>query len=66
MSETKRTLLEFLRGLDANDKNRLVQVGLAAFEEHANSFPGPDKWAKDTIRPHVQAFLESLIKDLTQ
>jgi hypothetical protein len=66
MSETKRSLQAFLSGLDSNDNERLVQVGLAAFEEHANSFPGPDKWAKDLARPHVKAFIESILKSLTQ
>lgn len=66
-SPTIATLLSFLRGLDANDRDRILAVGMAAFDQYVTSMPGPDFFdstAKATARPHVETAIRNAINDL--
>lgn len=66
MTVTQQAIAAFLEGLDATDRSRLKAVIMGAYDEHANSFPGPDALVKKTVRPHVEKFAESLVNDLTR
>ena len=62
--EFKTAALKFLSGLDGNDRERLANVLMAAFEQFATSFPGPDRVVKNTARPHVKTAVDNLVVDI--
>lgn len=64
MSETKAKLKAFVAGLDTNDRQRLKELGMAAFDEYVTEVPGPNKFVKSKIRPSVEVALENAIADL--
>ena len=63
-SQWKQAVMRFLAGLDSNDRERLAAIGMAAFEQYATSFPGPDTLAKNTARPHVKTAIDNLVIDV--
>lgn len=67
VSPTIQAAIAFVRGLDANAKQRLVAIGMAAFDQYVTSLPGPDfldSTAKATARPHIEVAIRNAINDL--
>lgn len=66
-SPTIAAAIAFVRGLDANARERLVACGMSAFDQYVTSMPGPDFFdstAKATARPHVETAIRNAINDL--
>ena len=49
-TRTGAAVRSFLEGLDTNDKDRLAFIGKEFYEEHVNTFPGPDRFVKANFR----------------
>ena len=64
MSVVKEKLKAFLTGLDANDHERIEEIGLAAFDQYVTEVPGPNKFIKAQVRPMVQTAIKNAIADL--
>lgn len=64
MSETKKHLHAFLAGLDSNDRLRLKDLAMSAFDEYVTEVPGPNKFVKAKIRPSVDVAIDNAIADL--
>lgn len=63
VSEVKIKAQAFLAGLDANDREKLKQLGMAAFEQYVTELPGPNEFIKGKIRPSVETAIDNLIAD---
>lgn len=68
----KQKLKEFVNGLDDEtslgsltdeDRERLKEAGLAAFDEYVTEVPGPNNFVKSKFRPGVEKALENAIAD---
>lgn len=59
----KKAAAEFLSGLDANDKDRLKNVLVQAFEQYVTELPGPNQFVKDKLRPGVATAAENAVND---
>lgn len=62
-SIVKQKAREFLAGLDTLDRDRLKQLGMAAFEQYVTELPGPNEFIKGKIRPSVETAIDNLIAD---
>lgn len=63
-TRTGAAVTAFLEGLDTNDRDRLEFIGKEFFEEHANSFPGPDRFVKANVRQTVYDAIKSFVTKL--
>lgn len=66
-SPTIEAAIAFVRGLDANARQALITLGMAAFDQYVTSLPGPDfldSTAKATARPHIEVAIRNAINDL--
>lgn len=63
VSDVKLKGKAFLAGLDANDRDRLKALGMAAFEKYVTELPGPNEFVKGKVRPAVETALENAIAD---
>lgn len=59
----KKAVAEFLAGLDANDKDRLKNVLVQAFEQYVTELPGPNQFVKSKLRPGVATAAENAVND---
>lgn len=63
ISDVKQKARAFLAGLDTNDRDRLKQCAMAAFDLYVTELPGPNQFVKGKIRPSVEAAIVNLIAD---
>jgi hypothetical protein len=63
VSEVKRAAQAFLAGLDANDRDRLKQLGVAAYDTYVTELPGPNAFVKSKLRPGIETAIENLVAD---
>lgn len=61
--EFRAAVKAFLMGLDANDKDRAVAVGVAAYDEYVTSLPS---FLRRAGRPAVEVTIRNFINDWTQ
>jgi hypothetical protein len=63
VSSVKQSAKSFLSGLDSNDRDRLKQLGVAAYDLYVTELPGPNAFVKAKLRPGIETALENLIAD---